>query len=116
MIEDVYHLFIEFDKGRGFYIGSYTREEEPEVLYQKYWKMFIVNGLNEFDYDYEETTKFWREYYVSPDTQFVPVRKMIFCIGDGFDTVVVYKSDVLNFVNRYIRFRSSTQTQLAFPE
>jgi len=106
-----YHVFFESTEGLGLYIGSYQDRDRAEKMGKYAWDLFENDGTDKTN-EIIEAIKLWRKYKVFPDTEFTPMHMKGLQRTSGFSSVFVFKSDDLNFVNKYIDYRGTTQCEL----
>ncbi len=111
MIQLLYHVFFESDEGFGLYIGSYHDRDHAEKMGKYVWDLFDNDGTDKTS-EIIEAAKLWRKYKVFPDTNFASMFVKGMLRTSGFSTIFVFDSNHLNFVNKYIEYRGTTQVKL----
>lgn len=106
-----YHVFFESDEGFGLHIGSYQDRDRAEKMGNYVWDLFDNDGTDKTN-EIIEAAKLWRKYEVFPDTEFTPMHMKGLQRTSGLSSILVFEEDDLYFVNKYISFRGTTQTEL----
>jgi hypothetical protein len=106
----IYHVFFESDEGFGLHIGSYQDKDRAEKMGMYVWDLFENDGTDNTN-EINETAKLWRKYEVFSDTEFTPMHMKGLQRTSGLSSILVFESDELNFVNKYIEYRGTTQVK-----
>lgn len=106
-----YHVFFESDEGFGLHIGSYQDKDRAEKMGMYVWDLFDNDGTDK-TLEIMQAAKMWRKYDVFPDTDFTPMHMKGVLRTSGLSSVLVFESDDLTFVNKYIEYRGTTQVKL----
>lgn len=109
-----YNLFFESNEGFGLYIGSYKEKDRAEKMGMYVWDLFDNDGTDKTQ-EIIEAAKFWRKYNVFRDTEFTPMFGKGVLRTSGFNTTLIFETHDLDFVNKYIEYRGTTQSEL-FPK
>lgn len=110
MISIQYHVFYEDQYYGGFHIGSYKDENEAIDMGKYLWDLFDKRYKEEAIEEFNCILESSRQFPIEEETEFI--KWGIWDSTTGMNSVHVFISDDVQFVEKYIRFRGEGQASL----
>jgi hypothetical protein len=111
MSNTAFHVFYEDHDGLGFYVGSYSDSDEAENKARYAWKLLENDGTDKSD-EIRKIASAWRRFNINEDTEDSHLYARGLMISSGLCSALMFQSDDNDFVEKYIKFRGTMQSEL----